>query len=181
MTAGPALTVPLACTPRPQLVSQDGGTTSSCVSSRDRRMVVAIASKHMCVGRSALHARLPVYKDSRVAFPESLFHDPNGSGAIVCGCCDLSAAVGIGEENKGINRDEVTKSVVGRSGGFAVSRWCSGRTLVAFAAQGLRRCCSSVVEAGLFVEWAIDHTVIGNNFAIQFAAPYWSISISQAL
>jgi hypothetical protein len=141
-------------------------------------MVVAIASKHMRVRRSALHAQLPAYKDSRAALPESLFHDPNGFGAIVCGCYDLSAAARVGEESKGINRDEVTKYVAGQSGGFAVSRWCSGRTLVAFAAEGLRRCCSSAVEAALFVERAIDHAVIGNNFAIQFVAPYWSISIS---
>jgi hypothetical protein len=51
---------------------------------------------------------------------------------------------------------------------------------VAFAAGGLRRCCSSTIEAGLSVERAIDHAVIGSNFAIQFAAPYRSISISRA-
>jgi hypothetical protein len=94
--------------------------------------------------------------------------------------CDLGAVVGIWGKSKEIGRSEVIRLVISRSGGFAVLRWCSRGTLVAFAVEEFRRCCASTVEADLFVVWAIDHAVKGNNSAIQFVAQYRSISISRA-
>ena len=91
-----------------------------------------------------------------------------------------AAAVGVWGKSKEISRGEVIRLVISRSGGFVVLRWCSGETLASFAAEELRRCRASAVEAGLSVVRAIDHTVKGNKSTIQFIAQYRSICISRA-